>query len=108
MSPLQKHRKSLLRLLPVIALSVLTVFQPSSVSIGAGGGRDYARCIVECNSARRSCRSACRSSCRSAYAGSWQNQQTCVRTCTADCNDIRETCRETCKVIKPPPSNPVP
>jgi hypothetical protein len=31
-----------------------------------------------------------------------------VRTCTADCNDIRETCRETCKVIKPPPSNPVP
>lgn len=108
MSSIQKHKRLLLRLAPVLALSALTMLHPASLSIGQSTGRQFARCIVECNSARRQCRSACRVGCREAFGRNRSEFRTCLRSCGADCNDVRRACREECLVVKPPPSNPVP
>jgi len=107
MSRLLKHRRTLLRLAPVLALSALTMLHPASVTMGQSAGRGFARCIVECNSARRECRRSCRSSCGDVF-GHGNDARVCKRACFAECGDIRKICRENCKVIKPPPSNPVP
>ena len=108
MPSLQSHRRSLPRLLPVLALGALTMLlHPATVSIGAGTGRDYARCIVECNSARRECRGACRSSCGDIF-GPGQARRVCNRTCGAECDMVRQECRMECSTIKPPPTPTVP
>ncbi len=103
MSPIQQRTKTLLRLGPIFLLAALVSLHPASVAQGAGQGREFFTCIIECAAMFRECRNACRETCAD-LGGTFRERLMCLDVCVDDCRAIRADCRDECRGIKPPPT----
>ncbi|HXI02010.1 MAG TPA: hypothetical protein VNI57_02430 [Candidatus Saccharimonadales bacterium] len=98
--------KAFRKLAPFFLLSLLVTLQPASVAWGWSQGRNYAQCVITCNSMQRECKAACRSDCNSLFGpGHHSDRRDCLRACYSDCRDVRQSCHDDCRGIKPPPSD---
>jgi hypothetical protein len=109
-----QHLRRILRFAaPAAVMFLLAAAQPdlATAARGAqkdsgngGAGRDYARCIVGCNQARRECRQECKSTCRELFPGrdNRDERRACRQECRTSCGEQRQACRADCESLKPP------
>jgi len=86
-------------------LAVLVMFVAvAGVALGANG-REFSRCVRQCNSEKSQCNSACLTDCKALC----NNVTSCVTPCVSNCKNTTclpadDACKLMCQSVKNPPS----
>lgn len=92
-----RYGKWVLRL--VGALALFAALQPFSSLLQADAGREFSRCVQNCNDARKACDDACKPDCTALFPGD-ENQaarDACVAACKNSCFIESEDCKLVCQ-----------
>ena len=84
------------RLLAVIALTGLVLWNPTP----AGTGRDFSQCVRSCNAIRMACQEGCSGVCEGMFDRGTAAYNACVSECVAICNTESEECKAICLAEK--------
>lgn len=96
-----KFSRGVLRLFGVVALVVLLAPVVTTL-VDAAAGRDFPRCIQQCNFIRGACNDRCSTDCTALFPGSANKpaRDACIADCKAGCVDESNDCKLVCKAIK--------
>jgi len=84
-----------------VLLSVTTLLiLPISMPRASTEGREFSRCLLECNAAKQSCIERCNVDCKALFPGSSQQQDACRATCKNTCVEAQNECKAVCRAIK--------
>src|SRR5262245_7108194 len=103
-----RYSRGVLRL--VGALALFAALQPfSSLMQADDAGREFSRCVQNCNDARKACDDLCVADCQAMFPGTPNKPQrdACIAACKADCLIEPDDCKLVCQNIKnPSPEEP--
>jgi len=100
-----KFSRGVIRLLGVLA--VVAVCAPLTTSwVTGAAGRDFSRCIHQCNDVKSACNIRCSDDCFAMFPGTPNKPQrdACIASCKAICLSQSDDCKLECQSIKNPPS----
>lgn len=86
---------------PIISLLIVALLVLlSGVPVLAGTGRDFSRCVHNCNEVRRACGERCESSCEEMFPNDRRQRSACIQACDDTCDAQSSECKKVCLAIK--------
>ena len=86
-----------LRLL--VAVMAVAMLQSYVTDLVADPGRDFPRCIIQCNEIRQACRDRCDVDCAAAFPPG-AARDACIAACNDVCVNNSQDCKDVCRAIR--------
>jgi hypothetical protein len=95
-----KYSRGVLRLLAVLALVVAVQSLAGYAVRATCFGRNYSRCVQQCNDVRRACDDRCSSDCRDLFPNDKTQRDACIAACKTICGNESDDCKLVCQQNK--------
>ena len=82
------------------AVAVFAMLGAYADDLGAVAGRDFSRCIQQCNDVRRACDGNCKDECQLLFPNDSSARDACVAACKSVCAAASDECKLVCQEIK--------
>lgn len=78
------------------SLAIVAVLGSVAGPLAVSAGRDFSRCVQQCNEVRKACDGRCREVCLEMFPDDKSARDACTMACKADCLSESDECKDTC------------
>ena len=93
--------KAFLRIIgPLGLFALIVLLLPLPPTLASSAGREFSRCVQNCNEVRKACDSRCKADCAEMFPDDKTQRDSCTAACKAMCAAESDDCKQVCLEIK--------